>query len=515
MLFNAPEFLLFFLPVVLLVSYALARLNHTRWVIMWMVTASVFFYGWFSFKLLLLLAVSILINFGLGRKLALDRRLCRSHPVWLWTGILANVSVLGYFKYTNFVIINANLIFGTHYVLQNILLPIGISFFAFQKIAYLVDAYRGEAEEYDFLSFCLFVMYFPQLIAGPIVHHKDIVPQFRNPGAFRYVPENFAAGIALFTTGLVKKVFIADNLAQIVNPVFAALAGGNPIEPELAWGGALGFTFQIYFDFSGYTDMALGLALMSGIRLPLNFNSPYKAANIIDFWRRWHMSLSRFIRNYVYIPLGGKRRGHIRRYLNLMLTMLVGGLWHGAAWTFVAWGGLHGFYLILNHGWQWLGGNSSTQPAVSTSLSRWVGRLVTFLAVVIAWVFFRAESFSSAWLMLESMFGIHSGGSALVGLNFVTWQGISLFVLLLGWVFLAPNSQQILAFARPAIQPIEQARLPHAIRRMTNILSVTSADGNLSLGTVAGVFVGFILLGVVTYQAFRSTVLHQFIYFQF
>ncbi len=285
MLFNSNIFVFVFLPVTLAGFFLIGSQGWHRAAIAWLVLASMVFYGWFRWQYLVLLAVLVLFNYYYGIKLARDHRRGQTRRIALVIGLAVNLLVLAYFKYMNFFLDNANVVFGSHFNISNIILPLGISFFTFQKIAYLVDAYRGEAEEYDLLDFSLFVMYFPQLIAGPIVHHKEMIPQFRRLAISHFSAVDLAAGLTLFTIGLVKKVVVADAVVRWSDPVFgAAQAGGAPSLIE-AWNGALAFTFQIYFDFSGYTDMALGLALMIGIRLPLNFNSPYKATNIIEFWR--------------------------------------------------------------------------------------------------------------------------------------------------------------------------------------------------------------------------------------
>jgi alginate O-acetyltransferase complex protein AlgI len=479
----------------------------------------------------------VVFNYFYGIQLSRDYRADRANPRALAIGIAVNLAVLAYFKYTNFFIDNANSLLGTHTALQQIVLPLGISFFTFQKIAYLVDAYRGEAEEYDFLDFSLFVMYFPQLIAGPIVHHKEMIRQFRQASLFELSPTDLAAGLTLFTIGLIKKIGIADMVVAWSDPVFAAAAAGAQPSFIEAWSGALCFTFQIYFDFSGYTDMALGLALMIGIRLPLNFDSPYKATNMIDFWRRWHMSLSRFLRDYVYFPIGGNRRGSLRRYANLLLTMLIGGLWHGAAWTFVVWGGLHGIFLIINHCWQGLRSHLNL-GSKDIAWRRWTARVITFIAVVAAWVLFRAESFPAASAILTGMIGrngitlpgtyqVHLGGLApMLGylhVQFddkmvVRWHGVRevawLSVLLIV-VWLLPNSQQLLARLRPALPEVRPARLAAALRPVVRFTGLIGSDGSLSLSWLTGTLVGSLLIGVMMYQAISRTSLQQFIYFQF
>ena len=301
-----------------------------------------------------------------------------------------------------FFIDNVNHIFKLNLNIGVIILPLAISFFTFQQIAYLVDAYRGETREYNFLHYCLFVTFFPQLIAGPIVHHKEIMPQLTKEKIYSFCSENFNVGITIFILGLFKKVILADSVAVYATPVFEAASKNVSLTFVEAWGGALAFTCQLYFDFSGYSDMALGLGRMFGIRLPLNFNSPYKAVNIIEFWRRWHMTLSRFLKHYLYIPLGGSRKGKARRQANLLITMLLGGLWHGASWTFVVWGGLHGICLAINHAWHSIRRFMGHDIEKVSWQGRILSRTLTFFVVVVGWVFFKAESFYSAINVLKS-----------------------------------------------------------------------------------------------------------------
>ncbi|MFQ5488405.1 MAG: MBOAT family O-acyltransferase, partial [Gammaproteobacteria bacterium] len=339
MLFHSYGFIFLFLPLTLLGFFLLGRYGLLRWALAWLVLASLTFYGWWNVEYLFLLLASIVVNYLLGRALAPSQRTTASARVLLAIGIGLNLALLAYFKYAAFIVGNFNQLLGSDYRVHEIVLPLAISFFTFQQIAYLVDAYYGRAQEYSFLNYSLFVSFFPQLIAGPIVHHREMMPQFEGRRIFRFSYEDMDVGLLIFCIGLFKKVLLADGMAQFSEPVFAAAAGGLELSFFEAWGGALAYTLQIYFDFSAYSDMAIGLAWMFGIRLPLNFASPYKAINIIEFWRRWHMTLSRFLRDYLYIPLGGNRKGRERRHLNIMATMLLGGLWHGAAWTFVVWGG--------------------------------------------------------------------------------------------------------------------------------------------------------------------------------
>jgi alginate O-acetyltransferase complex protein AlgI len=334
--------------------------------------------------------------------------------------------VLCYFKYTNFIFDSLNMLTGAPLPFANIVLPLGISFFTFQQIAYLVDVMRGAKIERDIVSYTLFVSFFPHLIAGPLVHHAEMIPQFRRGRSGRSAVLA-ARGLAIFAAGLFKKVVIADNLAQFVSPVFAHLDAGGGVTTPWAWLATLAYSLQIYFDFSGYSDMAIGLALLFGIRLPVNFRSPYQATSIIEFWRRWHITLSRFLRDYLYIPLGGNRFGQQRRYLNLLLTMLLGGLWHGAGWNFLAWGGLHGICLCINHLWHgWRGGKADAPAAgLAAKACCWA---VTFFAVVVAWVFFRARTAAGAWQMLGGLFGFEAGSSAYASSGIVRLMDLPILV---------------------------------------------------------------------------------------
>jgi alginate O-acetyltransferase complex protein AlgI len=402
MLFSSYTFLFQFLPAVAL-AFAAARRHSPRAGIMVLVAASLFFYGAWKPIYLLLFVASVAVNFSLGLRME-DPAKRRATGAF---GVALNLALLCYFKYTNFIFDSLNTLTGAPLPFVNIILPLGISFFTFQQIAYLVDVMRGAKVERDIVSYTLFVSFFPHLIAGPLVHHAEMIPQFKRGRTGRSAVLA-ARGLAIFAAGLFKKVVIADNLAQFVSPVFAHLDVGGGVTTSWAWLSTLSYTLQIYFDFSGYSDMALGLALLFGIRLPVNFRSPYRAASIIEFWRRWHITLSRFLRDYLYIPLGGNRLGGQRRYVNLMITMLLGGLWHGAAWNFFIWGGLHGLYLCVNHIWRgWRG--EPKKPGLPAKALGWV---ITFFAVVIAWVFFRAKTAAGAFEMLGSLFGIEAGSSA-------------------------------------------------------------------------------------------------------
>jgi D-alanyl-lipoteichoic acid acyltransferase DltB (MBOAT superfamily) len=414
MLFNSYVFIFAFLPIALAGYFGLGRIGFVGATKLWLIAASCFFYGWWSVPFLGLLLASIAFNYGCGQAI---RHLARAEraPVRLVLAlaIVANVSVLAWFKYAGFIVDNLRAVSGLDIAVGAVVLPLAISFYTFQQIAYLIDCARRRVAEHGFVDYALFVTFFPQLIAGPILHHSEMMPQFhRSQHRFRH--EDFAAGLAFFVIGLVKKVVLADTVGALVDPVFRSGPGASFGCLE-AWIAVLAASVRIYFDFSGYSDMAVGLARMLGIRLPYNFNSPYQATSIIDFWRRWHITLSRFLRDYVYVPLGGNRRGPGRRYLNLMATMLLGGLWHGAGWTFVVWGGLHGLYLLVNHAWQRLQRRLQGTAWAVVRLPRPAGQLLTLAAVLIAWVFFHAAGFEQALAVLGAMAGLNGGEPALHG----------------------------------------------------------------------------------------------------
>lgn len=408
MLFNSSIFLLLFLPVcffgfVVLRHFALFNVG-----MFWLVLCSLFFYAWWNPVYLTLIVGSIIVNYAIGYRQGHLFQNDRPSRKLMVLSIILNLGLLGYFKYANFFVDNVNAVFASNINIPEVILPLAISFFTFQQITYQVDAYRGETKEYNFLHYCLFVTFFPQLIAGPIVHHKEMMPQFASGNQKTLNPNHVVLGLVLLSMGLFKKVVIADNLAQFSTPVFSAAQSGQAMTFFESWGGALAYTFQIYFDFSGYSDMAIGLGCFFGIVLPLNFFSPYRALNIIEFWRRWHITLSRFLRDYVYIPLGGNRKGNVARYRNLLLTMIIGGVWHGAGWTFVFWGLLHGLYLIANHGWHAvLRKFNLLDKSGKNIFYRTLAWGVTFTAVVVAWVFFRAESYQASFTIIDGMRGLN------------------------------------------------------------------------------------------------------------
>ena len=393
MLFNSAIFIFIFLPITFFIYFYLNKLRLIEASKGFLVFSSLFFYSWWNIVYLPLILTSMLLNYLVGNILAKKNPTKFSRKHILILGIIANLTLLGYFKYSDFFIENFNLLAGTKLGLLHLALPLAISFFTFQQIAYLVDSYREETKEYNFLNYALFVTFFPQLIAGPIVHHSEMMPQFSNLRNNYLHYRNILLGLFIFSIGLFKKVVIADTFAVWAT---AGFDGGATLNFLEAWTTSLSYTFQLYFDFSGYTDMAIGVALLFNIKLPINFNSPYKALDIQDFWRRWHITLSRFLKDYIYIPLGGNRKGSFRTYANLLATFILGGIWHGAGWTFVFWGFLHGMALIIHRFWKKFGFN---MPKV-------LAWFITFNFINIAWVFFRAKEWSDALKVLEGMFDI-------------------------------------------------------------------------------------------------------------
>jgi D-alanyl-lipoteichoic acid acyltransferase DltB (MBOAT superfamily) len=451
MLFNSHAFLFGFLPLTLLVFHALRRAGCDGGAFAALTLLSLVFYGWWDPRYVPLLVGLVLVDFAVAKRLVAARgRRPGVARAWLAVGVAINLAALGYFKYANFLVDNVNALFGLDLFLARIVLPIGLSFYTFQKIAFLVDTHRGLVDRVHLVDYGLFVSFFPQLIAGPIVHHSEVMGQFRARRAV--AAEGAALGLTVFAVGLAKKVLLADTAARYASPGFAAAAAGVPLDFAGAWGATLAYAAQIYFDFSGYSDMAIGAALLFGVRLPVNFASPYRATNIIDFWRRWHITLSRFLRDYLYIPLGGSRAGRPRRYLNLAVTMLLGGLWHGAAWTFVLWGALHGLYLAANHAWRAVGGTRRAAAAGPAAvLARGASAALTFFAVTVAWVFFRAADLPSAWAMLRAMAGANgvAGASVAAGAPALGLEGFVTVAVLLGIAWFAPNTQELTGYRGP------------------------------------------------------------------
>lgn len=396
---------------------------------------------WWNPNYLAILVLSVAVNYYLGRQVALskDNKVSKRYLI---LGIVLNLVAICYYKYMGFFWDNFSSMLGFGAREFEIILPLAISFFTFQQIAYLVDCYKSKECEESILNYSLFVVFFPQLIAGPIVHHKSVLPQFHKPNFGTVEYTTIALGLSLFSIGLFKKIMLADHAANMANPVFNAVAAGEAVSFIQAWLGALSYTVQLYFDFSGYSDMALGIALLFGISLPRNFDSPYRSTSIIEFWRRWHMTLSSFLRDYLYIPLGGNKGGVINKFKNLFITMFLGGLWHGAGWTFVIWGSLHGVYLIINNIWRSVLGDKK-----SSRIERVFYWLLTMLCVVIAWVFFRADSAVSAFFIVETMFSYSNPG---VGEEA---QVTLLMFLILAVCAMIPNAHDSILKQKESAQP--------------------------------------------------------------
>jgi len=519
MLFNSYEFLFAYLPLVLL-GYFLAARQSARLGCWWLALSSLVFYAWWNYVFLPLLLASIAFNYLCGS--FIGRRAGQSVAKRaLLLAVAANLILLAYFKYLDFIIGSLNAGLGLNLPPQGLTLPIGISFFTFTQIAFLADAYGGTVSEYRPARYLLFVTYFPHLVAGPVLHHKEMMPQFELAQNCRPHAANFVLGLTIFAIGLAKKVLVADNLAGYASPGFTAGA----VAPGLfaAWGTALAYTFQLYFDFSGYSDMAIGLSRLFGIQLPLNFNSPYRATNIAEFWRRWHMTLSRFLRDYLYIPLGGNRHGKLRQLRNLMLTMVLGGLWHGAGWNFVIWGALHGCYLILHQGWQSLWRRLRRHNAADAKPrpARWAGTSLTFVCVVFAWVYFRAPDLHTANQLILAMLGQHGaalpdslfgrsgwidgvlhrlaitsyagGGEVFVGTWFWILAGAAL-------AFLPPNSQELMRRFEQVVARSHPSETSSVAPQRSWVLHRRAA-------VVAGIMFAFGILALN-----RPT---EFLYFQF
>ncbi len=435
MLFNSYVFILLYLPITLLVYYGLAHFRRVRAATAWMAFASFFFYGYWDVRYIPLLFGSICWNYWFGRQI--EAALCKR--VFLTIAVSGNIALLAYYKYTGFFLETINAAFGFIYDIPHIVLPLGISFFTFTQTAYLVDVYRGETRKSGgtFLSYLLFVTIFPHLIAGPIINYREMMPQFTRLRNFVVDYRNLSFGLALFVLGLFKKVYIADWLAPWVTGAFNCTNGLGVIE---AWAAALAYTYQLYFDFSGYSEMAIGLGLMLNYKFPVNFDSPYQAKSVIDFWRRWHMTLGGWVREYLYIPMGGNRNGECRKLINLFLCMAIIGLWHGAGWTFVFWGALHGVFLVVNHAWRKTG----------IRLPQVLCWGLTFFCVVICWVFFRAETFADGWQVVSSMFGKFTPTSAwdMPGSRAKLLRVLFLLTVVLAW---APDPQRFLErYFRPS-----------------------------------------------------------------
>jgi len=500
MVFSSLEFIYLFLPPVLLGFYVLRALRLESAIIWWLILASFAFYAWWSPTHLLLLFGSILFNFGI------HKWLLRRHSKALFIGgVVVNLGLLAIFKYADFLIGNVNAVANLDMTELGLILPLAISFYTFQQISFLHDTWTARVKPCDFKRYVLFVTFFPQLIAGPIVMQRDTIPQFRLAIFTNRTILNLVLGSTLFFIGLFKKIVLADGVAPFANAAFGLADQGQMLPMTASWLGAVAYTFQIYFDFSGYCDMALGLARVFGIRLPINFNSPYKALSIVEFWHRWHISLSRFLRDYLYIPLGGNRSGLLGRQGNLMVTMLLGGLWHGAGWNFILWGALHGFYLIVNHGWTNSRVRATMRAAVPNVIYTTVCWGLTMLAVIIAWVFFRAETFQGSLVMLQSMAGLSNAVTA-------DWLDIIpdarmapvMLVAMLAIVICLPNGLELTVSYRPVLSAAKE------------LIGTRMAWWNIRWSPTPAWGLAIALVGSLSLvQIYRLNDLTEFIYFNF
>ena len=487
MLFSSYIFIFLFLPLTLLLTGLARKYAGLRGALAVLVAASLFFYAYHDVRLLALIGSSIIFNYlwtGIITKAAGRRR------YWAAAGgIGANLILLGYFKYMGFFLETVNTLTPMDFNIVRFALPIGISFYTFQQVAYNIDTYSGKIERRDFLSYALFVAFFPQLIAGPIVHHGQLISQFEDREFGRIKAENILIGVGIFGLGLFSKKILADTFGEYATPLFASADSGETLSFIQSWQAALSYTFQIYFDFAGYSTMAVGLGRMFGVRLPINFFSPYKSQNIIAFWRRWHVTLSTFLRDYLYFPLGGNRKGKVRRWFNLAMTMVLGGLWHGASWNFILWGALHGFYLGVNHAWRGFAGKSPRLDAVRLSLPFSIfGWALTFLSVIIAWVGFRAVTLSGNISILKSMFGINGFADlktdmAAVDLKFSAFLAAA-FILTLAF----PNMAQIFSKVRATYETAE----PGKVFGIMPLVYRPNMTWTLALAAIAGAAVFYL-----------------------
>ncbi|HIV90762.1 MAG TPA: MBOAT family protein [Candidatus Eisenbergiella stercoravium] len=413
MLFNSYFFIFVFLPLSLAGWYLLNRLKRYKLAQGYLIGMSLWFYAWYNVSFLWVMLGSCLFNFGVSFFLS-GRDTPRMRRFLLITGCVVNIGALGIFKYYNFFVENVNAVFGADFQTRNILLPLGISFFTFQQLSYLIDRCRGDAPHYGLMDYLSFVTFFPSLISGPIVLHASTVPQFQDETRRRFSAESFSRGVMQFSIGLAKKVLLADTLALAVNYGYENIAA---LDAPAALAAAVGYTLELYFDFSGYSDMAIGVGKMFRIEIPENFNSPYRATSVKDFWKRWHMTLSRFLQTYVYFPLGGSRKGKLRTFVNTMITFLVSGLWHGANWTFVFWGFLHGLGVAVagivgnrKASGEKNAGRKLQDKGIRNRALRLLCQLATFAYVCMAFVFFRADSIQDGFLLLSRIFSFHVDG---------------------------------------------------------------------------------------------------------
>ncbi|MGD0280245.1 MAG: MBOAT family O-acyltransferase [Smithella sp.] len=449
MLFNSFPYIFLFLPVSVIVYFSLNKFSEKagRY---WLVIISLIFYSFGTLSYLPLLLLSIVINYAVGlaiRQNSFSKNIIKSNDkLFLTIGIIFNVGLLAFFKYSDFFITNINQAINLNLKFLHLAIPLAISFYTFQQIAYLVDTYRKEIKDINFLDYCIFVTFFPRLLMGPITRYNEVIPQLQLTDQKRVDYGNMSIGLYLFFIGLCKRVVIADTFGIYADIGYTSTQSLSMIE---AWITSFSYTFQIYFDFSGYTDMAIGTAYFFNIKLPFNFNSPYLSVNIQDFWRRWHITLSRFLRDYIYIPLGGNRKGEYFTYINIMITFLIGGFWHGAGWTFIIWGAIHGTALCLQRMWQ----------KFKIKMPKFLAIFITFNVVNVAWIFFRAKSLSDAINVILAMSGFNALRSFLVfeGHNLGRQEGaIALLIISISLliIFFFKNSNTIPYVFRPSYKKV-------------------------------------------------------------
>jgi alginate O-acetyltransferase complex protein AlgI len=503
MLFHSSEFFIFLL-VTLAGFHLFARTGRAMHIIVWLSVCSLFFYGWWNPAYLVLIGISIVCNYAFGRWIGR-----RGSLILTAAAVIFNLSLIGYFKYAGFLVAASATLTGAGWQIDEIILPLAISFFTFQQIAFVVDVYRGKETERNFVKYCFFVVFFPQLIAGPIVHHHQTIPQLTANHMLANRMENLSVGLTYFVFGLFKKLVIADGVAQFSTPAFEAAELGYSLSFVEAWCAALAYTFQIYFDFSGYSDMAIGLAIMFGVKLPINFHSPYKATSIIEFWRRWHMTLSAFLRDYLYIPLGGNRVGVTRKYFNIFFVMFLGGLWHGAGWTYIIWGCLHGIYLLVNHAFRYCVDRLGLKRYGNWFGLRAVYLFVTMFCVVVAWVVFRAESIDGAMVVMNGMIGANGIVLPHTYARYTTWlsvvpidiefrtlnyyygsRQVLWYMLLFAIVVWAPNTHEIMNRYLPSLNP--PTVNPHSIWRFCDWRPTTFYAGVVGAMALTALFMIFI-----------------------
>ncbi|MCV3348828.1 MBOAT family protein [Campylobacter sp. RKI_CA19_01128] len=500
MVFSSYEFIFIFLPITLIIFYMLKKFNHVQSAKLFLVLASLFFYAFWKVEYVLILLLSMSVNFYLANLILLNRG---GVKLLFYSGVLFNLALLSFFKYTDFLLENFNVFFQIvqldfNIPLPHILLPLAISFFTFQQIAFLVDCYKRTNIEglksentykINILDYALFITFFPQLIAGPIVHHKEMMPQFKSMlwnNSILINWENIAKGLFIFSMGLFKKVYIADSFALWANAGFKIVENGGTLNIFEAWATSLSYTFQLYFDFSGYCDMAIGIALFFSIKLPINFNSPYKALSISDFWRRWHITLGKFLKDYLYIPLGGNRVSKIINLRNLFIVAFVSGVWHGAGWGFVIWGVLHGLAMVLHRIYSFITTNAKFKESIIYKIFAW---FVTFNFINLAWIFFRSENLQGAINLLKAMFGI-------------TWMELPI-----KWHRMKESLAQISGSNETLIYIIVCMILCIGFKNSIEKLENFKASYINSLLVMLFLYIALITLGVVPYT--------EFIYFNF